>query len=273
MVGDNMQFVDLFDFNNFDMQSTFNLNEKLTPVEKLNNVYFKREDKYTIFDVCGAKSRQAYHLIANSNKNVIVTCGSRVSPQIQIVANICKHLNKKCICFTNRGSITQELQSAINDGAQIIQNEKWIYNNVVIYHTKQYCNEHPECEYIPFGMESFEAIKQTAYQVQNIPNEVKHIVVCCGSGLNLCGILWGIKLYKRDIKVTAIQVGKDPQKILENYAPLDTDNLTIIKSGIDYHDKVKETTFMGIELDPIYEGKCVPYISDNDLFWIIGKRR
>lgn len=80
-------------------------------------------------------------------------------------------------------------------------------------------------------------------------------------------------MYKRDIKVTAIQVGKDPQKILENYAPLDTDNLTIIKSGIDYHDKVKETTFMGIELDPIYEGKCVPYISDNDLFWIIGKRR
>ena len=268
-----LNYIKLFDINENNMLSTFDLNEELTPIESINGYYFKREDYYKIYDVCGAKSRQAYLLIKNSPKTTIVTCGSRVSPQIQIVANICKYLKKKCICFTNRGSITNELQSAINDGAEIKQNDKWIYNNVVIHHAKKYCEEHKECEYIPFGMESLDAIKQTAYQVQNIPNHISHIVICGGSGLNLCGVLWGIKLYNKNIKVTAIQVGKDLKSMIEKYAPLDISNLEIIKSDLDYHTKVKENEFCGIILDPGYEGKCIPYIKKGDLFWVIGKRK
>ena len=59
-----------------------NMNEELTPVELHNGIWFKREDKFKVFDVCGAKTRQAYYLISKSNKEEIVTCGSRVSPQI-----------------------------------------------------------------------------------------------------------------------------------------------------------------------------------------------
>lgn len=248
-------------------------NECLTPVENVGGRYFKREDKYKIFDVCGAKARQAYYLISKSTKDTIITCGSRVSPQIQIVANICKHLNKKCICFTNYGSITHELQSAIDDGAEIKQDKRWIYNNVVIYHAKQFVKENPNVEYIPFGMESMESVRQTAYQVKNIPPNVNSIVIVAGSGLNLCGILWGIKVFNKPIKVKAIRVGKDIKDILDQYAPDNIDNLTIINSEKDYHEKANQTIINGIELDPIYEGKCLPFLEQNDLFWIIGKRR
>lgn len=258
-----------FDEENLDIS---NINEELTPVEFVNGIYFKREDKFKIFDVCGAKSRQAYYIIKNSNYDTICTCGSRLSPQIQIVANICKHLNKKCVCFTNRGKLTEELKSAISDGAEIIQNDKWIYNNVVIYHTKEYCTKN-NVFYVPFGMESLEAIKQTAFQVKNIPNNVKNIVIVAGSGLNLCGVLWGLKIYNKKCKVKAIQVGKDINEILKKYAPMDLSNLEIIKSELDYHTSYDNNNFCGIELDKIYEAKCIPYIKKGDLFWIIGKRR
>jgi len=265
--------LDLFNDNENYMQEILNWNEDLTPIEKRNGIYFKREDLFKVFDVCGAKSRQAYYLISKSKKDTIITCGSRVSPQIQIVANICKHLNKKCICFTNWGKITQELQSAIDDNAEIKQDKHWIYNNVVIYHAKQFCEQNPNVEYIPFGMESLEAVKQTAYQVKNIPNNIKNIVVVAGSGLNLCGILWGCKIFNKNIHIKAIRVGKDITETLNKYAPLDLSNLEIINSDMDYHEKVKETNFNGIELDEIYESKCIPFIKQNDLFWIIGKRK
>lgn len=265
--------LDLFNDNENYMNDILNWNNDLTPIEKHNNIYFKREDLFEIFEVCGAKSRQAYYLISKSKKNTIITCGSRVSPQIQIVANICKHLKKKCICFTNWGKITPELQSAINDGAEIRQDKHWIYNNVVVYHTKQYCEQNPDTEYIPFGMESLEAVRQTAYQVKNIPDNVKRIVVVAGSGLNLCGILWGCKIFNKNVQIKAIRVGKDITEILNRYAPYDISNLEIINSNLDYHEKVINNNFCGIELDEIYESKCIPFIQENDLFWIIGKRR
>ena len=186
--------------------------------------------------------------------------------------DICKHLGKKCTCFTNRGKLTEELISAKNDGANIIQNDKWIYNNVVVYHTKEYCNTH-DCEYIPFGMESFQAVKQTAYQVKNIPDSINHIIIVAGSGLNLCGVLWGLKIFNKKCNVTAIRVGKDITKILKKYAPKDISNLKIINSELDYHKKVENHIFCGIELDQIYESKCIPYIQKGDLFWVIGKRK
>lgn len=269
-----MKQLNLFEkeYENY-MNEILSWNEQLTPIENIDGQLFKREDKFKIFDVCGAKSRQAYYLISKSRKPIIVTCGSRVSPQIQIVANICKHTGKKCICFAPYGKITDELQSAIDDGAIIKQEKNWFYNNVIIHHAKKYCEEHTDCEYIPFGMESLEAVRQTAYQVKNIPNDVKSIIVVAGSGLNLCGIMWGCKVFNKNIHIKAVSVGKDIKEILSKYAPSDYDDYEIIKSSDDYHEKVKENVLKGIELDPIYEAKCIPHIKENDLFWIIGKRK
>ena len=105
-------------FNNFDKETP-----ELTPVYRVNDYWVKRDDLYQVFDVVGAKARQAYGIISKSDKDTVVTAGSRFSPQIQIVANICKNLNKKCRCHTIRGKDTEELKIAIGDGAEIIHHE------------------------------------------------------------------------------------------------------------------------------------------------------
>lgn len=245
---------------------------QLTPVEKRGDYYFKREDLFTIFDVCGAKARQAYNLIKNSNNDVICTAGSKTSPQIQIVSNICYHLNKKCYCFTTCGKLTPELEIAKKFGANIVtKDKKWLHINVVIHHLQKFCNENNYFE-VPFGMQCWEAVKTTALQVKNIPQNVHSILITAGSGINLCGVLWGIKLFKRNIKVKAVSVGIEIKKVLEKYAPENyNEMLTIYKSSLSYERKIYGE-INGIKLDPIYESKCLPFLEKGDLFWIIGKR-
>lgn len=254
-------------FRNFDKETP-----ELTPVYRVNDYWVKRDDLYQVFDVVGAKARQAYGIISKSDKDTVVTAGSRFSPQIQIVANICKNLNKKCRCHTIRGKDTEELKIAIGDGAQIIHHEDTWHNSVIIARAKKDAEEN-NCLNVPFGMESWESIYQTALQTKNLPKEVKHIVITAGSGMNLCGVLWGLILTNRtDVKVTGVSVGYNVQKTLKKYAPLNIKNLTVVKSELGYEDKVFEKVG-DIELDPIYESKCVPYLEPNCLFWIIGKRR
>ena len=61
--------------------------------------------------------------------------------------------------------------------------------------------------------------------------------------------------------------------IIYKYYPMfDFTNHKIIKSKYNY-EKVIIKDINGIILDPIYEAKCVEFLEENDLFWIIGKRR
>lgn len=254
-------------FKNFDKETP-----ELTPVYQVGDCWVKRDDLYKVFEVIGAKARQAYGIISKSDNDTVVTAGSRFSPQIQIVANICKHLNKKCRCHTIRGKDTDELMIAIGDGAEIIHHEDTWHNNVIIKRAFEDANKNNSL-YVPFGMESWESIYQTALQTKNLPKEVNHIVVTAGSGMNLCGILWGLQLLKRnDVKVTAVSVGYKVETTLKKYAPISRKNLTVVKSEHGYEDKI-DGKIGDIELDPIYEAKCLPYIEPGCLFWIIGKRR
>jgi hypothetical protein len=76
-----------------------------------------------------------------------------------------------------------------------------------------------------------------------------------------------------NIPVLGVVVGADPEAILNEYAPENWRSMvTLVKSEMDYHEEVKYNNFNGILLDPIYEGKCIPYIEEGDLFWIIGLR-
>lgn len=262
----------LFDITPDVFKNFYKEQPELTPVCKIGDCFVKRDDLFEVFDVVGAKARQAYGIITKSDCDTVVTAGSRFSPQIQIVANICKHLGKKCRCHTINGKDTEELLIAIGDGAEIIHHKDTWHNNVIIKRAMVDAEQN-KCLYVPFGMESWESIYQTALQVKNVPDDVEHIVITAGSGMNLCGVLWGLKLLGRsDVRVTAVSVGYNVQKTLKKYAPTDIQNLTVVKSELGYEDKVFEK-IGDVELDPIYESKCVPYLQPNCLFWIIGKRR
>lgn len=256
------------------MNQLANGTKMITPIEKHGDIWIKREDLARYGSVCGAKARTAYHLLLetkNKGYKGVTTAGSRKSPQINIVASLAADMGLKCVAHCPQGELSEELLLAKEKGCEIIQHKAG-YNSVIIKRCKDYAIEN-DLFYVPFGMECQEAVKQTAMQVVDIPEGVKRIVIPCGSGMNLAGLLTGLESIDRYIPLLAIQVGADPIKILDKYAPVFwRETVTIIKSEYDYHKEV-ECEEWGITFDPIYEAKCIEYLQNKDLFWIVGLRQ
>lgn len=244
----------------------------ITPVERRGDYWFKRDDLFCIGGVCGGKVRTCYSLAKNATKG-LVTAGSRQSPQVNIVAHIGKYLRLPVRVHTPTGKLSPEVQNAKDIGAEVIQH-KYGYNSVIIKRARDDAKNLGWFE-IPFGMECEEAVKQTLKQVENIPNEVKRIVVPVGSGMTLAGILHGLIQYnKTHIPVLGVQVGANPVKRLDTYAPKNwREMVTLVNSELDYHKHASIIEIEGIKLDPVYEAKCLPFLEPNDLLWIVGIRK
>lgn len=244
---------------------------ELTPVEKRGDYWFKRDDTFCINGICGGKVRTCYSLAKNEKKG-LVTAGSRQSPQINIVAHIGQYLGLPVRAHTPTGALSPEVLQAQALGAVIVQH-KYGYNSVII---KRARNDAKALEWleIPFGMETPIAVQETALQVQNIPTTIKRIVIPVGSGMSLAGVLQGLVTYNKvHIPVLGVQVGADPVKRLDTYAPKGWRSMvTLVKSPLDYHKHYPTPCFEGLLLDPIYEAKCIPFIEKGDLLWVVGIR-
>jgi len=239
-----------------------------TKIEKYNNIWVKREDLFSIAGVNGGKVRSCWKLMQGSKG--VVTAGSRKSPQVNIVASIAKELGIPCYAHTPCGELGEELLLAKSKGANIIQ-EKPGYNGVIISRARKHAEQIGYLE-VPFGMICNTSVEETRNQVKDIPEGVKRIVITVGSGMSLAGLLHGLQDLNLDIPILGVVVGKNPIKTLNEYAPFFWNkNVTLIESGVDYHKEVY-STWNGIKLDPIYEAKCVQFLQDGDLFWIIGVR-
>lgn len=245
----------------------------LTPVEKRGAYWFKRDDKFNVGGIAGGKVRTCLALAQQEGVKGLVTAGSRQSPQVNIVAHVGKALGLPVRAHTPTGALSPEVQMAKDIGAEIIQH-KYGYNSVIIKRARDDANERGWLE-IPFGMETEIAVRETAKQVENIPAEVKRMVVPVGSGMSLAGILHGlIKFGRTDIEVVGVMVGADPLKRLNKYAPNGwEDMVTLVKSDLDYHTHAPNLQLAGVTLDPVYEAKCIPFIKMGDLIWIVGVRK
>lgn len=256
----------------------------VTDIEFHDDLWVKREDLYSVYGAVGAKARAAYYLMQdalNKGYKSVVTAGSRKSPQISIISKIGTGLGINVFAFCPTGELGDELISAKKNGATIIQC-KYGYNNVIIKRSKDY-SEMNNYYYIPFGMLAIETINLTSQQVLNIPHNINKIVIPVGSGVNFCGLLLGLKQQNITKKLLGVMVGANPIKTLNTYlhgewvmsnnviTSTHYPNATIIKSKYDYHKPIYRM-LKGIELDPIYESKCVDFLDKNDLFWIVGKR-
>jgi 1-aminocyclopropane-1-carboxylate deaminase/D-cysteine desulfhydrase-like pyridoxal-dependent ACC family enzyme/DNA modification methylase len=246
----------------------------LTPVEQYGNLWLKREDLYVIAGARGGKARAAWILGRNaSNKGAkgLVTAGSRSSPQINIVAHVGRKLGLPVRAHAPRGPLSPELICAQEAGAEIVQHDAG-YNTVIKARAREDAAASGFHE-IPFGMECDEAVELTAAQVQNIPPEVKRIVVPVGSGITISGILRGLLRAGRDTAVLGVVVGADPTQILNRYAPKGWETRAqFIKADQPYQEEVDEE-IAGIKLDPVYEAKCAAYIKAGDCLWIVGVRQ
>jgi 1-aminocyclopropane-1-carboxylate deaminase/D-cysteine desulfhydrase-like pyridoxal-dependent ACC family enzyme len=250
------------------MNNGININE-ISPIEEHGGYMVKRDDSFSINGGRGGKVRTCW-ILAQGSKG-LVTAGSRSSPQVNIVAQIAKVMGIPCRAHTPMGELSSEVIMAKEAGADIIQHP-YGYNNVIIKRARDDAEEKGYTN-IPFGMQHIEAVNQTEKQVENIPNNVKRIVVPVGSGMSLSGILHGLLKFDKKIPVLGIMVGADPIKRLDEYAPDNwRDMVKLERSELKYAKEATITKLGNLQLDPIYEAKCLPYLEKDDLFWIVGIR-
>lgn len=242
----------------------------VTPVERAGDYWFKRDDLFCVGGVQGGKVRTCWHLAQGAKG--LVTAGSRMSPQCNIVAHVAKALGIPCRIHVPSGDLSPELKAAEAVGAEVVQHRPG-YNTVIIARAREDAAARGWME-IPFGMECAEAAKQTASQARTIPAEAKRLVVPVGSGMSLAGILTGMKEAGITMPVLGVQVGADPTERLNTYAPEEWQGMvTLVKSDLDYHAEAPETILADVKLDPIYEAKCIPFMEPGDCLWVVGIRQ
>jgi 1-aminocyclopropane-1-carboxylate deaminase/D-cysteine desulfhydrase-like pyridoxal-dependent ACC family enzyme len=241
----------------------------MTPVIPILDMYIKRDDTFNIANAWGGKARTCWKLAKNSTTG-LVTAGSRNSPQINIVAHIAKELGLPMVAHCASGQLGEEITQAQTLGAEIIQHSPG-YNSVIIKRALDDSIQR-KYTYIPFGMECWEAVEETSEQVQNIPDDVKRIVMPVGSGMSLAGVLTGLDNYNKNIPVIGIVVGADPTKRLDKYAPLLWRNMVTLIPSPHKYEKHIAANLGDVLLDPVYEAKCAEFMTSGDLLWAVGIR-
>ena len=248
----------------------------LSVVEYHQGIYLKRNDLNEFGGCFGGKAECVYNFISRSKVKEFVTCGSRDSLQCDIVSDMCEQMGYKCHIFVPLGGETPTTEKILKRKLTELHRIDKGYTVVIKSRAAKYAKQNG-LTLIPFGMEHINAIETISNQVENIPKDVKRVVVPVGGGITLCGVLKGLyKFYRRDMYVLGVMVGKEPYKLLKEFRPLiqgmsyklvpyvdDVSPLKMYSMRTDYSvDDVK--------LDPIYEGKCYPFLQDGDLLWIVG---
>lgn len=250
--------------------------DELTPVEYYNKegIWLKRDDLFEVCGVRGGKSRSAYQVINSLLKEgyeTIVTAGSRQSPQCEIVSYICESLGVKCKVFMPFGGDTSVIKHIKENSNTEIIRVRPGYNNIIVARAREYA-ESRNCGYVPFGMECEENVIVTSKQVVNLPKEAKRLVIPVGSGMSFSSVVTGLVQTGIEIPILGVRVGKDPTKIIQEYAfGLGFLDYQMVQSNVDYHDSVE--AYVGdYRLDPIYEAKCREFLREGDCLWVVGKR-
>jgi 1-aminocyclopropane-1-carboxylate deaminase/D-cysteine desulfhydrase-like pyridoxal-dependent ACC family enzyme len=135
----------------------------------------------------------------------------------------------------------------------------------------------------------------TADQVENIPDELDNLVVSTGVGVQLMGILLGLKKFNKKVKhIHSICVGPTREKHMNRYenellkASGDLvwerpESLNLNEFAMHAHKapygKGHDYMVNGNYIDDIYEGKAYQWMLENvdtanekTLFWCVGKR-
>lgn len=298
------------------MRSVKNINE-LTPVDcipnicGLNEMYFKRDDLYLPFDdmpwLGGGKVRQTISLFEKvkdeiSLKDGIITYVSINSPQSVIVAKVANMMGIKCNIVIgvndNLDNIISKHKTMFESnklGANILNVVKVGYNNVLLSHTKRIANEN-NYYIIYFGINIEEYTKELteciSNQVKNIPDELDYLIIPVGSGIQMGGILNGIKKYNKKVKrIIGIQISNIDQSNTINKILKDLETDIVYEQIVDntykyakhldvniYNSNNRNESF---KLNVVYEAKSFDYFkkhknefgvkkNDKVLFWVIG---
>lgn len=271
----------------------------LTPVVRLGDYYFKREDTFAPFPFCsvnGSKLRQCMLLVQKNREQAeggLVTATSLLSPQAAIVSAVARDMGAPCtimyggttparlaslpyprICLDN-GARVQIVAATGRTSAINAKAAEYVRNNggyLIRYGFDMRGNA--DC-----------FLQSVAQQVQNIPDNLDNLVVTIGSAITIVGILYGLALYgKRVRNIYGVGVAPNREEKIREYAGMlphgvDLSALRYIDAfntlrGFHYEDTF-DIAYRGIRLRPRYEAKAFRWmlankLGEGTLFWITG---
>jgi 1-aminocyclopropane-1-carboxylate deaminase/D-cysteine desulfhydrase-like pyridoxal-dependent ACC family enzyme len=247
----------------------------LTPVQRRGSFWFKRDDLFWfrgVKDANGGKVRTM--LLLAQGATGLVACGDRISTQIPRAATVAKMLGLPVRIHTASGEFTDGMATAAALGADIVQHDPG-YLNVVKARAREDAQALGYKE-VPWAVECQECIEATAPQAANLPPDASRIVVVVGSGMSLAGVLNGMEKASITTPVLGVMVGGSRDKVearLDTYAPVGwRDRVSLVESASDFHSPAPATELEGVQLDPFYEAKVIPFVQPGDCVWCVGIR-
>lgn len=242
-----------------------------TPVEHRGPYLLKRDDLYEYAGVRGGKVRSC-RVLAERARGGLVTAGSRHSPQVEIVAAVGAHLGLPVRAHVPAGLTTPQLENAEALGAELVRSRPG-HNSVIIARARADALAREWTE-VPFGMECAEAVSAAREQAEALPaGSFERIVVAVGSGMTLAGITWALEELRPQPLVVGVVVGADPNRRLDRWAhPWWRAWVNLVPAQAGYHEHVR-AELEGVELDPVYEAKVLPWLEPGDLVWLVGCRK
>ena len=257
---------------------------ELTPIEEYHGILFKRDDLFLPFNdlkqLGGTKVRSMIELndlIKKSDKENykgLITYTQVDSPQGLIIAKIAQ-INKipSIICIGSNSEVNKSIQAhkslkyAKKCGAEIIKVSGLGYNNVLSKKAKDLAKV-KNYNLVHFGISMNDypeaIINSVANQVQNIPENLDNLIIPCGSGITMGGILVGLSLYNKNIKnVIGIQISgynriKEINKIMDIFK-VKYDYKFHIDTTYPYSKNISHHITPHFDLSAKYESKSYKY--------------
>jgi len=290
----------------FDRRNVSDLLEQLgvyihTPVDTREGIFFKRDDLFIPFGaggVNGGKLRQGAFLLAEAKERgfqrVLTGCSIQ-SPQAPMVAAVAKHFGMKCTILY--GGTRMELveqrhmpRLAKHFGAKF-HFAKSGRASVLLHEARKI--QGPGDMIVMYGMNSKDPkhlvafYESTAQQVQNLPDNLQHLAVTCGSGITASGILYGLQKYNKQVTHVWL-LGTAPnreKKVRQRLVDLSFQTgvncrnypfnyIDLFAQGMTYEKKIADITCGDISFHRHYEAKTFPWFRDKTggrrCFWIVG---
>jgi len=278
----------------------------LTPWEFKQGIWFKREDFFAPLGYHGPNGSKMRQLIWYVNKyrrgcTRIVTGASVQSPQLSMSAIVGNHFGLPCeqVVYSKPTTVLTHDNPRIAAGfGARFDYAKGPYNPILQKRVEELTGD--GALVVHYGItlpaelyspeELFEFHTQGAQQLDNVPDQVRRLIIPAGSCNSLCSILLGLSQDPHNITdILTIGIGPDKREwALERLRYMGVDpsrfefnwqHHSLHDTGFStYSEKFKGERYCDIDYHPTYEGKVWRYLRKHDpierdgksALWIIG---
>lgn len=213
---------------NLDKEIFENSYKEITPIEKIGDMFFKREDKFSPLGyggINGSKLRQAIYLIRGLKCEHLVSGASIKSPQLSMSTVVAKAYGIKTIHVIGATKPSTAIKAENVLIANLFGSEFKIVGsgfNSTLQPAAVNLAKKLKGFYLPYGIttpkeSSVAEIAKFhllgASQVDNFPNDIENLIIPTGSGNSCVSVLLGIGLLSPKKLKNIYLMGIGPDKL------------------------------------------------------------